>query len=311
MAIETAYSIWELDERNPDPDDDIGEAEDHIGLIKGCLKRTFSRFDATTHEITPIPPNNYVHISSEELNAFDSVYKTVDNVSGVPIGASIEGTIKASGYSTEFKNMVFKFDPIESTKLKLAQPTVPIGSIIASMLSQTQMDTLHGTIPGTTPAVGNFLLCDGRAIPTSALLRKTYSNITVTPELRERIISQADVDVNVNVSHEPLTKWTPIDDFTLPIIDPVTNYSHNHENYFHTHDIPLVWQGFTTGTYAYTNSKTVSGTPTKYYTDMGWATAGGQAIDYHGHLIAPEIGANLPGKNFPNRAVINYYMRVN
>ena len=308
MTVETAFNIWQLNELLPDYDDDIGEAQEHLGIIKGSLLSTFPNFTKDA---------GYVTISSDELNQFDSIYKTVPAV-GNPVSATIEGTIKASAYNTDFKNMVFKFDPINSTLLKLAQPTVPLGSIVASMLSQIQMDSLHGS--------GNFLLCNGDPIPDTSYLRMAYGTATrfkILPDLRDRIPSQAPTiapyESNLNLPFPSKTRWIRDTDFTYDI-DPLvamTSDTHNHDGYPHTHDLPIKFHDIMRSV-GFSDNYTIANIP---HPDRGGPpftrTVADSAavinlnIDAHSHVFNGDTTIISNGFNFPNRAVINYYMRVN
>jgi hypothetical protein len=128
MALESGTYINSLNASNPASTDGLGQADDHLRLIKGAIKNTFPNLDAA------------VTSSPTELNVLDGITATtaeLNHTDGVTSAIQTQLDAKASSTSPTISNPTFT------------------GATTAATA------TLTGTTTVTTVALGSYTVSEG------------------------------------------------------------------------------------------------------------------------------------------------------
>lgn len=126
MALETATFIDDLNSANPAATDSIGQADDHIRLIKSAIKATFPNVDAAVNA-TPTELNTLdgITATTAELNILDGVTATateLNYVDGVTSAIQTQIDAKASTADATFTG------DLTVPNIKLGDYTIEVGS---------------------------------------------------------------------------------------------------------------------------------------------------------------------------------------
>ena len=160
MALETATYIDDLNSANPAATDSIGQADDHIRLIKSAIKATFPNVDAAVNA-TPTELNvlDGITATTAELNILDGVTATtaeINHIDGVTSAIQTQIDAKASTADATFTG------DLTVPNIKLGNYTIEVGSdgnldikhnttVIASLTSAGKLTVKNDIVAFGTP----------------------------------------------------------------------------------------------------------------------------------------------------------------
>ena len=294
MAYESASYIWELNELLPEEANDIGEAQNHLNTLKLTIKNSFPGFST-----------QYLTINSSHINSIKNLHAYSIN----PKYNELDGNLVVSKYSSVNKFNALKFGPVETDYVVTPVPcTVSLGTIMQTVLTWDQIKSLYGD--------KMFIPCDGvSVIPTDSLLGILFTRLknTKSTNLFDRVITQAKDQADVNHTYGSRTKVTRDIDYIINLIE--VNY-HNHWGGYHGHIGPYNTWGNPDGG---SDNKTIgpdyaSQTPLIGYYETNFVNGVTQAFS-HSHIINKVNEYSNwtveKAKNYPNRIVVNNYLRIN
>ena len=125
-GLETGTYINSLDGNNPAATDSLGQADDHIRLIKNTIKATFPNLDGAA-SATPTEMNilDGATVTTAELNLLDGVTATtaeINHIDGVTSGIQGQLDLKAPKADPTFTG------DVTVPNIKLGDYTIEVGS---------------------------------------------------------------------------------------------------------------------------------------------------------------------------------------
>lgn len=177
MPTESADYIGQLEPSRPLGTEPVSEGDDHFRLIKKTLGNTFVYNTIVDREAVDktgfLGPLTY---SLEELNLL-----------AVNITADADGLLIPDQDGNRDKQYLEMF---EDGKVSLQQPLTPLGTVMQSVLNETELSNVYGA--------NVFTLCDGKDIVPLAVGTETESRLSIVSSVTEAPNLQPEIGTSTS-----------------------------------------------------------------------------------------------------------------